>query len=324
MNPSSSREWPPLPTSRGAVRDAILDFMEVRRYQDASELAQIVTMPGRQPPAASRQPPAASRQPPAASHQPPAASRQPPAASRQSHAARPPLAQLIADTTPRAPHAATSPSGGSPTTTDSIDSTGQHRTSTNISERQRTTANDSERQRTTRLPTPDRTMRVSTSSSIIAAIQAAIRGPSVRGSPYIIKPQGRRRRLRRRSAGGRGLRPLCGAVTRATVDLGSSDGIHPDDTGGGLGTESVLCGGQRASRPAAGRPSQLDCETCTGLEARPSRVRSAGLRTYALVALYSCQASGMPLRTWMPRSSKVIPEPITKSLTVVETRTSPG
>jgi hypothetical protein len=37
-----------------------------------------------------------------------------------------------------------------------------------------------------------------------------------------------------------------------------------------------------------------------------------------------CQVSGIPLSRWSPRSSKPIPEPATRSLTVPETRTSPG
>ena len=37
-----------------------------------------------------------------------------------------------------------------------------------------------------------------------------------------------------------------------------------------------------------------------------------------------CQSSGTPLRGWVPRSSKPIPDPATRSLTVLVTRTSPG
>src|SRR6516165_7980833 len=36
------------------------------------------------------------------------------------------------------------------------------------------------------------------------------------------------------------------------------------------------------------------------------------------------QSPGTPLKVWTPRSSNTMPEPTTKSFTVLETRTSPG
>jgi hypothetical protein len=57
---------------------------------------------------------------------------------------------------------------------------------------------------------------------------------------------------------------------------------------------------------------------------RASRVFWASREVGYPATAYSCQVSGTPLSSWVPRSLNWIPEPTTRSLTVRETSTSPG
>lgn len=59
---------------------------------------------------------------------------------------------------------------------------------------------------------------------------------------------------------------------------------------------------------------------------RPEKMLAGGRRlqwSHALTA-YRRHWPGTPLKTWAPRSSNLMRAPATRSLTVLETRTSPG
>ncbi len=64
-------------------------------------------------------------------------------------------------------------------------------------------------------------------------------------------------------------------------------------------------------------------EVEVGASAHPPLTSRGCFRTQSNHAstLRRRQSSGIPLREWTPRSSKVMPDPTTRSLTVLDTRT---
>lgn len=115
---------------------------------------------------------------------------------------------------------------------------------------------------------------------------------------------------------------------------------------GALQAQRVSPGGRHPYRSTAEPVSPI---RRSGSTSRPSTVRWAGVQERHLALFpcrvdadrpeqiarsaggevqdtttYSCHWPGTPLRSWAPRSSKEIPEPVTASLAVCETSTSLG
>ena len=95
----------------------------------------------------------------------------------------------------------------------------------------------------------------------------------------------------------------------------------------------LVHGGVRHARSEGGEGAAAGVGDITGLSgasvgqedlAVARRSRNHALLWHYRFTAYICQSPGTPLSVWLPRSAKSNPEPATKSLTVLDTSTSPA